>query len=191
MTDEDLEALARDIRCLKNRAEIHDCLLRYCRGVDRLDWELAETAYHPDAIDNRGAITASFKDYLAWSRGNIETAAFTSHNMSNTTYDIDGDEAHGETYVLTMVVAADEARVTLGGARYLSRLERRDGEWRLIRQETAMDYSFTAPTNALPPNALRSLRSREDRSYARPLDLTAEARARYEAMPSGTDAGTK
>lgn len=180
MTDDEAEDLRRDVRYLKDRAEIHDCLLRYCRGVDRLDWELAESAYHPDAIDNRGAITASPRDYLTWSRPHIEPAAWTVHPITNMTYDIDGDTAHTETYVMTCVVSGDESEVAIGGARYLSRFERRDGDWRLVRQETSMDYRFTVPTLALPPGALRSLRSREDRSYLRPLELSQAALARYE-----------
>jgi len=180
---EEFDELRRDVQELQDRADIRDCLVRYCRGIDRLDWDLAETAYHPDAIDNRGAITANPKEYLAWSRLNIEPASWTSHNLSNITYDIAGDTAHTETYVMTFVGSPDEREVTIGGARYISRFERRDGEWRLIRQETAMDYRFTANAEQLPDAALRGRRNRTDRSYDRPLDLTDEARARYEAMP--------
>jgi len=181
VTEEEFEEMRRDMRYLKDRADIRDCLVRYCRGVDRLDWELAETAYHPDAIDDRGAITANPRDYLAWSRGNIEPASWTSHNLGNIAYDIDGDTAHTETYVMTFVGSPDESEVTIGGARYISRFERRDGEWRLIRQETAMDYRMTAKVEPLPGRALRGRRDRTDRSYDRPLELTEAARKRYEA----------
>lgn len=181
VTREEFEELRRMVQYLKDRAEIRDCLLRYTRGVDRLDWELAESAYHPDAIDNRGAITANPRDYLEWSKKNIEPASWTSHNITNMTFDIDGDTAHTETYVLTLVGSPDESEVTVGGARYISRFERRNGEWRLIRQETAMDFRFNAKTFPLPPAALRGRRDRSDRSYDRPLELTEEARARYES----------
>lgn len=178
---QEFEELRRDVQYLRDRAEIRDCLLRYCRGIDRLDWDLAETAYHPDAIDNRGPITANPREYLAWSKQHLEPVSWASHNISNMTYDIDGDTAHTETYVMTFVGSPDEGEVTVGGARYISRFERRDGKWRLIRQETAMDYRFTAATDPLPPAALRGKRDRTDRSYDRPLELTDEARARYEA----------
>ena len=131
--------------------------------------------------DNQNSITAGPRDYLAWSRPHIEPMAWTAHPLTNTTYDIDGDTAHTETYVMTCVVSPDESEVTIGGARYISRFERRAGDWRLIRQETAMDYRFAVPTEALPNDALRSLRSRADRSYARPLELTEAACERYES----------
>ena len=178
---EEFEVLQAGLRQLQDRAEIRDCLMRYCRGVDRLDWELAESAYFPDGIDNRGAITAHPKDYLAWSRKNIEPASWTSHNISNITYDIAGNTAHTEAYVMTFVGSPDGEKVTIGGARYISRFERRNGEWRLIRQETAMDYRFTTAVEHLPPGALRGRRDKSDRSYDRPLDLSAEARARFES----------
>ncbi|WP_221890845.1 nuclear transport factor 2 family protein [Microbispora sp. KK1-11] len=34
-----------------DQQEIHEVVLRYCRGVDRLDMDLVRSAYHPDAID--------------------------------------------------------------------------------------------------------------------------------------------
>lgn len=180
MTEEELQELRRDVRYLKDRAEIRDCLLRYARGVDRLDWDLAATAYHPDAIDDRGAITGTRDEYLKWLHPIIESASGTSHSITNMTYDIDGDTAHTECYVITAVWSEDKHEVMMGGARYISRLERRNGEWKLIRQEAPMDFTYLVPTQILPPGALRSLRSHDDRSYQRPLDLTAEARQRYE-----------
>jgi len=181
VTREEFEALRARMQNLQDRADIRDCLIRYCRGIDRLDWDLAASAYFPDAIDNRGAITAHPKEYLAWSRQNIEPASWTSHNISNITYDIEGDTAHTETYVMTFVGSPDGEDVTIGGARYISRFERRNGEWRLIRQETAMDYRFTTSVERLPPGALRGRRDKTDRSYVKPLELTEEAQARYES----------
>ena len=180
VTRREFEALRARMQILQDRADISDCLIRYCRGVDRLDWELAESAYFPDAIDNRGAITACPADYLALSRKKIEPCLWTSHNSSNIAIDMDGDIAQTEGYVMTFVGSPDGNDVTIGGARYISKFERRDGEWRLIRQETAMDYRFTTPVEILPPGALRGRRDKTDRSYDRPLELTEEARARFE-----------
>ena len=42
MSNETLQHLA-------DRVEIQDCLLRYARGVDRGDWGLVRSTYHPDA----------------------------------------------------------------------------------------------------------------------------------------------
>ena len=50
-----------ELRTLLDRAQIHDALMRYCRGVDRGDSELVLSALHPDAtIDlRRGPIAVT------------------------------------------------------------------------------------------------------------------------------------
>ena len=50
--DAEAAALARE---MKDRQEIYDCIMRYCRGIDRLDREVLLSAYHPDAIDDHGS----------------------------------------------------------------------------------------------------------------------------------------
>jgi hypothetical protein len=35
-----------------DRWAIHDVLVRYCRGVDRLDADLVRSAYHSDAVEH-------------------------------------------------------------------------------------------------------------------------------------------
>ncbi|MDX6739529.1 nuclear transport factor 2 family protein [Actinocorallia sp. A-T 12471] len=35
---------------LSARAQIHDVLLRYCRGLDRVDMDLVRGAFHEDAF---------------------------------------------------------------------------------------------------------------------------------------------
>jgi len=184
MDRQEFDTLRGKVRGLKDRAEIRDCLLRYVRGVDRFDWEQAASAYHADAIDDRGAHTGTRDEYLAWLRPILAGASGTSHSLSNMTCEIDGDTAHTEFYVITAVWSDERKTVLMGGARYISRFERRDGEWKMSRQEGPMDFTLLAPADAMPAAANRGKRSREDRSYARPLDLTDEAWARYEAKTS-------
>ena len=50
--DAEAAAIARE---MKDRQEIYDCIMRYCRGIDRLDRETLLSAYHPDAIDDHGS----------------------------------------------------------------------------------------------------------------------------------------
>ena len=44
------EALQR----LIDKDEIRDVMARYCRGVDRADWDLVRSTYHTDAYDDHG-----------------------------------------------------------------------------------------------------------------------------------------
>ncbi len=53
------DELTRSVRELQDRQSIYDCLLTYCRGVDRMDRELLLSSYHSDAVDDRGFMVAS------------------------------------------------------------------------------------------------------------------------------------
>lgn len=176
----DFQALAAEVRYLRDRQDIIDCIHRYCRGVDRFDAELVKSAYHQDALDDRGAFVGHPPQYLEWLMPILEGAGGTSHHVSNITCEIEGDTAHTETYVITCVWSGDGESVVIGGARYLDRLERRQGRWGIVHRESVMDFTFPAQTQALPPKALAGLRGPGDRSYVRPLELSEDAQRRWQ-----------
>lgn len=181
MTDIDLAALAADVRYLKDRAEILDCMNRYTRGADRLDEELFLSSYHEDAIDDRGAFTSHPRDRVAWLFDYLRSLDNATHHITNFTLEIEGDVCHAESYVLTTVQPRGSQTVTVGTARYVDRLERRNGEWRIAHREGLMDFVFTVPTHENHPGVMSGRRDRSDRSYARPLKPTPEAEARMKA----------
>ena len=45
------QSLEDKVRQLVDRQEILDCMHRYARGVDRMDAELLQSAFHEDALD--------------------------------------------------------------------------------------------------------------------------------------------
>lgn len=55
----DAELLAR-IKELSDRAEIHDCMQRYARGIDRKDRALLRSAYHDGAVDDHVGFIVEF-----------------------------------------------------------------------------------------------------------------------------------
>ena len=183
MTDD--QDLAREIRYLRDRADIEDCIQRYCRGADRLDAELLQSAYHPDATDDRGeAFTGSPVQFTDWLFPFLRTLDGTSHTVCNTYSDIDGDAAHAESYVIFAVWRhakdGEEGFASMGTARYLDRLERRGGRWGIVHRECMVDMTFRGPIGAPMPGALFGVRDRTDRAYARPLEPTPAARQRLQ-----------
>jgi len=182
MSETDLAALAAKVRHLEARADILDCMNRYTRGADRLDRELLLSAYHPDATDDRGAFTGGPEARVDWLLAYLRTLDNTSHHISNFTIEIDGDTAHTESYVITTLLPKGSETVTMGGARYIDRFERRDeGGWRIVHREAVMDFTFTVATAGLPPGVLAGARDATDRSYARPFMLSPEGEERMRA----------
>ncbi|HET6951635.1 MAG TPA: nuclear transport factor 2 family protein [Acidimicrobiales bacterium] len=169
--------LAR-IRAIADRAEILDCITRYCRGMDRLDRDLVRSAYHDDAVDDHVAFVGPVEGFIDWAFGYHGTQVRHQHHVTNHTVDIDGDTAHAETYYLFIGTEQDEAApLTVTGGRYLDRFERRDGRWAIAARLCLVEWR-TEATSLLTGPALDVIavsgtiaRDGSDSSYARPLTV--------------------
>ena len=168
------------IRDLLDRQAIHDVMMRYCRGVDRLDADLIASAYHPDAYDDhcgREFTGATVGPEIARWMG--ETMEMTSHQITNQTIAIDSDFAGSESYYTEthILKAGDGPRakgVVVG--RYVDRLERRGGDWRIIHRRVVMESGSDLPIDEVSEQMIAKLwtTDRNDPSYA-VLDRPADA----------------
>ena len=170
-----LDRQARVDRML-DRQDILECLQCFTRGIDRFDREVFLSAFHPDAIVAAGDFVGSPTDLYDWARAmHDEGQVATMHNLLNFRCEIDGDSAHTETYYLFIARNRDETNWTAGG-RYLDRLERRAGEWRIAMRTNTIEWSGMVPTMALPFAGVPDIhgngapsRTTADPSYQRPL----------------------
>ncbi len=137
-------------RC-KDRQAICDCLLRYCRGVDRLDATLLKTAYHEDATDDHGIFNGNaweFADFIGPFDASIGVRQQT-HRVDHTLIEFTGpDTAVVESYNLTFIDAEtdDGMAAAMVGGRYLDRFERRDGAWKIAHRLYVMDFNRNEPS---------------------------------------------
>lgn len=172
------EADLRDIvRGLLDREEIRECLNRYARGLDRKDFEMIRSVFHPDATDHHGgtiayspAGDALIEDWIVRDAKRV----FSHHLLINSSIDLDGDVAHVETYFQLLVgldpdAAADESTLGLSGGRYIDRFERRDGDWRIATRVLVSEFSAAMDPIDYPNHRRWASRSTADPSYARPL----------------------
>ena len=154
-------------------------MLRYARGVDRLDRELVKSCYWDDAIDDHHSYVGE-PDYFidttfAASRA---TSIVQHHGISNHTCEIDGDDAYGETYY-TFIGANIDPPHLLSMGRYIDHYQRREGVWKFANRVTVIEKNFTLPEypdDAMiragtiePGPLLTASRDRSDLSYARPI----------------------
>ena len=159
-----------------DRAEILDCVSRYARGMDRLDRALVRSAYHDDAIDDHVGFVGKVDDFLDWAFGYHEGQIRHQHYVTNHHAELDGDEAHAETYYMFIGTERDPAfPLTVFGGRYVDRFERREGKWGIAVRLCLVEWA-TSPKSLLPADAADALagtgtiaRDSTDSSYERPL----------------------
>lgn len=181
-------ALLERLQWLLDRQDIQDCILRYTRGMDRLDKDLLLSAYHPDALDHHGLFLGNPQEFWDYHRKwHLDYNEGHHHSVSNINIEIDGDIAHTETYWLFESINRD-ASITLHGGRYLDRFEKRHGEWKIAARACIVEWHGSLGEVHLEPEFAAqqllpgvSARDRSDRSYERPL-VVGPDRARRDAL---------
>ena len=161
---------------LLDRQDILDCLIRFSRGMDRFDRDIFLSAFHPDAIIAAGEFVGGPVALYDWARQLHDRGqSATHHNLLNHSCDIDGDTAHTETYYLFVGRNRDDSNWIAGG-RYIDRLERREGSWKIALRTNAIEWSGLVPTLPIPFADVPDInlngaaaRDKEDPSYRRPL----------------------
>jgi hypothetical protein len=171
----DAKQLAR-LELMAERQDILDCLGRFTRGMDRFDRELFLAAFHSDATIAAGPFVGGPVALYDWARGLHDQGQIsTHHNMLNHHCEIAGNTAHTETYYLFVGRNRDDSNWIAGG-RYIDRVERRDGAWRIALRTNVIEWSGLVPTLPIPfaeiPDIYANgapVRSKADPSYQRPL----------------------
>lgn len=186
MNDDELEQLRRDVQHLKDRSDILDCIAGHARGHDRHDEALMANAYHDDGVDEHGFAINVGPAYAAWA--NVQHAASSAshlHNITTHLCDIDGDVASCETYVMVVLVSPDTTTTTIMNGRYIDRLEKRDGSWRIALRRSTVDAVVTGDASMLTHPFFRQqgyprgTRDHNDISYQRPISLDGPEPARW------------
>lgn len=172
--------MAKTVEDLLAEAEIKDIQIRYCRGADRRDEALQRSCFHPDAVlEFHKELT--LEEFLALGRTLLSNYTVTWHNTGNQLVEVRGDQAWAEHYAVSSHrIAASDANDPNGAperdfvcsGRYIDRLEKRDGEWKILRRKMVVDFTRTDP---VPPGEVglgssAGARDRSDPSYAMRLE---------------------
>jgi hypothetical protein len=178
--DARISELERQLRSVLDRQEIFDCLMRYCRGIDRGDLALARSAYHPDALDDHGVYCGNSWEFVesaiaACHQQNIRT----QHAVTNILYDIDGNLANCEvSWFYAGLNKPPLATVSLFGGRYLDRFERRSGKWAISQRICVIDW-YGTPGDQQPDSEIESFNdgvrptnNMSDPSYQKPYTVS-------------------
>ena len=179
-----------------DRAEIENLLGLYCRAIDRLDLELLRSVYHPDAVDDHGAMCLNaheFSEKIIELLGNL--CVNTMHTVTHSVIELDGDDATSESYYLAVhVIAAnaqsienwfgptylkeqkvsgcvDKPHEYICCGRYLDCLEKRKGVWKISKRQITNEWGVCRPvqmvTEGFPASSsVMGNRDRSDPVYA-------------------------
>jgi SnoaL-like domain len=157
---------------LLDEAEIRQVHLRYCRGIDRVDFDLVRSCYHPDAIDRHGAYEGNVEGFIKWAAELLPMFESTMHFTGNQYVQVNGDVGCAEHYARafhrTRPDGDQPAADYVVNVRYIDRMERRNGEWRIADRMIAFETERTDPTewsDAPPKFGYPSRRDKEDPSY--------------------------
>lgn len=168
--------VARELQRLLDEAAIRRVHLDYCRGIDRRDWELVRSCYHADAVDHHGPFSGGVDGFIEWALEFVDQVASTTHFVGNQIVDVNGDvawhEAYCRAYHRLRATDASPALDWVVNVRYLDRMERRNGEWKIADRLVVQDSDrrdLVAGTSEIGPEWLSGGFAPDDPSYHRLL----------------------
>ena len=144
------------------------------RGSDRLDLELAQSAFWPDAtyyhIFSSGNALECQAQNIAMLREKTEACL---HNMGSMYLVLDGDVAHAESYAANFIRVRSESGESVSvilKARELDRFERRNGEWRISDRRVIPEWQLNLEAmigkEGVEKHFSDARKGRDDPSYA-------------------------
>jgi hypothetical protein len=179
---------------LLDKQAIAEVMMTYCRAIDHLDEDLLRSVFHPDSRHNHGFVGPSSApgakgepgkpgDFVGYALGVLTSMTRTHHQLGNIFIEVHGDVAYTEAYFTAYhrmrakgdPKAASNAYDTemdlFVAGRYMDRMEKRNGVWKIARRTATTDWQRIDPPSAMSyagvPPELRSLQSREDFVYRR------------------------
>ena len=86
---------------LDDRFQIEQLMRLWARAVDRRDWSLVRTVFHPDAVDDHGMYKGGIDGLLDWLEARHQWISMSLHVLGNITIEfVSSDLALCESYVV-------------------------------------------------------------------------------------------
>jgi len=133
---------------LLDHFEIRELLEAYVHAQDRADAQATIDVYHPDSWDDHGPI----KD-TGWNFADSATRELLTrwegclHLLGQSRIRVDGDQCGSETYFYCTMTRKQDGQDMLDHmmGRYLDKVERREGEWKIKERTCIVDWSASTP----------------------------------------------
>ena len=136
-----------------DRQAIQEAVLRYCRGIDRLDMDLVRSAYHPGGVDHHTGFSGPIEEFIAWVSGALGKFDGTMHLIGNHFVEGDSEKAVSETYGTAVHWGQpldDPRRNFTSGFRYIDHFEKRDGRWAVVERWAIREWTRSEAGRFMP-----------------------------------------
>jgi hypothetical protein len=185
-----------NLQRLLDKQACAEVMMTYCRAIDHLDESLLRSVFHPDSYHRHGFEGPSSDpsrsshfgkpaDFVAFALGVLATHVRTHHQLGNVFIEVEanGTTAYTEAYFTAChrmrakgdpkaaANAYDTEMDFWVGGRYLDRMEKRDGVWKIAYRVGLTDWMRNDPPASqgflgVSPE-LRGQQSRKDMLYRR------------------------
>lgn len=168
------------MRQIVDKDEIRDVLMRYSRGIDRLDEDVLRSCYHEDSHDDHGHWKGNGHDFAEFIVASLrQRSHHTTHAVANVLIELDVDDpdrARSESYGFAYLRRTDDAGdewIDVFAGRYIDVFERRGNVWRIASRVVVHDWSASAQLGEssfpLPMDGFtQGRRDRDDLVYSVP-----------------------
>jgi hypothetical protein len=127
-------------------------IYRYCRGIDRRDYELVRSCYHADAVDDHGEFVGGVDEFIDYVRRGITAFERTMHFIGNVLVEVSDDTARAESYIVAYhhlpAGRTKPERDFTVWLRYVDDFARRNGEWRIAKRVCVFEWGRIDPIGA-------------------------------------------
>lgn len=159
-----------DANGISDRMAISDVLYSHCRGLDRLELPLLQACYWPEAEVDYGSYRGPAQAFVELVIPALENGyELTRHGLSNTLIELRGQQAAVESLVNAAHLLPGASQEMRFSGRYLDKLEKRNGCWKLLHRQVVIDWARREPIADERPSEAFAQMARGDHRQADPL----------------------
>jgi hypothetical protein len=139
------------VQLLLDRAELHDLQMTYSKAVDSRDWDLLRTVWVEQDFHARYREDFTTIEGVAKMISGVARFHTTYHFMGNQMLEVTGNEATTKTFAMLthhFTVDGRENEFNVLRGKYLDKLRRVDGHWRIYDRNAPPDWTYVGVTKA-------------------------------------------
>jgi hypothetical protein len=161
---------AHELEVLVAKQAIGEAIFRYCRGVDRMDRDVALSLWHPEGrADYTPWFSGDAVGLIDWLWAAHATLVAHAHQVHNVLIEVDGDRAGSESYytaALRIETGSGRLIDRVVRGRYLDVWSRRGGVWGVDLRRAVQDIESVTDVRTTRTSDGAARRGPDDPSYA-------------------------